>query len=85
MDLIVAAVVREHEDIEYLTETELVKEFNKYTKSFDGFKSFCKEEFSWRRPNTSMLRFRFDPQSGFPIDWDKIFEENKDFLHDKNS
>lgn len=74
------AAIFDGSSIHYVSAADLPNEFNRFTDAYAGFESFCKREFSWRRPNTDMLRFEYDPLTGRKIDWDKVFSENEKYV-----
>lgn len=65
-----------------LTVKGLISKFSHYGDSdFSGFYYFCKDIFAWRRPNTSLAKFNFDPLTGAKIDWERVYDYGKTFLY----
>ena len=75
----VSATIYNH-SVVYLSEENLVETFNKYGESFQGFYFFCKNIHAWRSPNADMLRFEYCPLTGQKINWDNLYERNKNKL-----
>ena len=74
---IIAAIADEHERVFLLTAEDLVREFNQYTDSFEGFFYFMHKKPIWRKPNSHLKRFDFAPNTGEKIDWKRVYEMYK--------
>jgi hypothetical protein len=81
----VVAVTQFDHDVIRLTEKSVVEFFSRYNSGFEAFFYFCKDEFVYRAPNASTIRFNYCPMTGQKINWKEIYETNKQKFRDYDS